>query len=162
SSPPRSGNNQPAGRRLDRPRARPRPTPPPWPRHPPAPRLVSSSARPRRRRPRASPPPTPPRHVPPPDHPTRTPSRPPPHRARPCAVGEYLAGPPPRDILVDIGRHRGPQKSLFALGYAGWGAGQLEGEIARRDWFSAPADPELVFDADRARLWERALASRSR
>jgi putative transcriptional regulator len=78
------------------------------------------------------------------------------------AVGDDIAMTATREILVDIGRHQGPQKYLFALGYTGWGAGQLEGEIARRDWFSAPADPELVFDADRSDVWERALASRSR
>jgi putative transcriptional regulator len=83
-------------------------------------------------------------------------------RAETLAVGDDIAMTATREILVDIGRHQGPQKYLFALGYTGWGAGQLDGEIARRDWFSAPADPELVFDADRSKLWERALASRSR
>jgi putative transcriptional regulator len=65
-------------------------------------------------------------------------------------------------VLRDIGHHQGPAKSMFALGYAGWGAGQLEAEIARHDWFTAPAEPELVFDAERATLWERALARRTR
>ena len=45
-------------------------------------------------------------------------------------------------------------KSLFALGYAGWGPGQLEGELARHDWFTTPAEPRLIFDDDRANLWE--------
>ena len=67
-----------------------------------------------------------------------------------------------RDILRDIGRHQGPKKYLFALGYAGWGAGQLEGEIARHDWFTTPAEPDLVFDEERGQLWERALARRTR
>jgi len=67
-----------------------------------------------------------------------------------------------KDILRDIGHHQGPEKYLFALGYAGWGAGQLEGEIARHDWFTTPGEPDLVFDAERAQLWERALARRSR
>ena len=67
-----------------------------------------------------------------------------------------------RDILVDIGRHHGPQKYLFALGYAGWGAGQLEDEIARHGWFTAPAAPDLVFDAERDEVWEKALARRAR
>jgi len=82
-------------------------------------------------------------------------------RPETLAVGAGIAMTASRDILRDIGRHQGPQKYLFALGYAGWGAGQLDGEIARRDWFSAPADPELVFDADRAKLWDQALARRS-
>ncbi|MBV9586227.1 MAG: YqgE/AlgH family protein [Alphaproteobacteria bacterium] len=67
-----------------------------------------------------------------------------------------------KEALRDIGRHQGPAKYLFAVGYAGWGAGQLEGEIARRDWFTAPADPELVFDEARGAVWERALARRTR
>jgi putative transcriptional regulator len=77
-------------------------------------------------------------------------------------VDDALAMTASKDILRDIGHHRGPQKYLFALGYAGWGAGQLEGELARRDWFTAPADPELVFDAERSQVWERALARRTR
>ena len=67
-----------------------------------------------------------------------------------------------RQILRDIGHHRGPEKSLFALGYAGWGPGQLEGELARHDWFTAPEEPKLIFDEDRANLWEDAMAHRTR
>jgi putative transcriptional regulator len=67
-----------------------------------------------------------------------------------------------KDILRDIGHGRGPEKYLFALGYAGWGAGQLEGEIARHDWFTTPAEPDLVFDEQRGQLWERALTRRTR
>jgi len=67
-----------------------------------------------------------------------------------------------KDILRDIGHRRGPEKYLFALGYAGWGAGQLEGEIARHDWFTTPGEPDLVFDEERGQLWERALARRTR
>jgi putative transcriptional regulator len=83
-------------------------------------------------------------------------------RAETLAVGDRIAVTATREILVDIGHHQGPQKYLFALGYAGWAAGQLEGEIAQRGWFSAPASPELVFDPERGKLWERALASRAR
>jgi len=60
-----------------------------------------------------------------------------------------------------LARHSGPRKSLFAFGYAGWGAGQLEGEIARRDWFTAPAEPGLVFDEERGAVWQRALERRT-
>jgi putative transcriptional regulator len=67
-----------------------------------------------------------------------------------------------KEVLRDIGHHQGPEKYLFALGYSGWGAGQLEGEIARHDWFTAPADPDLVFDEERGAVWERALARRTR
>jgi putative transcriptional regulator len=67
-----------------------------------------------------------------------------------------------KDALRDIAHRQGPQKSLFALGYAGWGAGQLEAEMARHDWFTAPDDPQLVFDEDRGDIWKRALARRMR
>ena len=67
-----------------------------------------------------------------------------------------------RQVLRDIGRNLGPVKSLFALGYAGWGPGQLEGELARSDWFTTPAEPRLIFDDDRANLWEEAMARRTR
>src|SRR6266550_555168 len=67
-----------------------------------------------------------------------------------------------RQVLRDIGHNRGPAKSLFALGYAGWGPGQLEGELARHDWFTTPAEPRLIFDDDRAKLWEDAMARRTR
>lgn len=67
-----------------------------------------------------------------------------------------------RQILRDIGHHRGPQKTLFALGYAGWGPGQLEGEMARHDWFTTPEEPKLIFDDDRDSLWDDAMARRTR
>jgi putative transcriptional regulator len=84
------------------------------------------------------------------------------HRDDTLAVDGQVAMTASKDVLRDIGHHKGPQKSLFALGYAGWGAGQLEAEMARRDWFTAPDDPQLVFDEDRADVWQRALARRMR
>jgi putative transcriptional regulator len=77
-------------------------------------------------------------------------------------VDGHVAMTASRQVLRDIGHHRGPQKSLFALGYAGWGPGQLEGELARHDWFTAPEEPKLIFDDDRANLWEDAMAHRTR
>jgi putative transcriptional regulator len=65
-------------------------------------------------------------------------------------------------ILRDIGRGKGPKKSVIAFGYAGWGPGQLEGEIARRGWFTAPEDPALIFDDPPGRIWHDALARRTR
>ena len=67
-----------------------------------------------------------------------------------------------REILRDIGQHQGPEKSLFALGYAGWGPGQLENEMARHDWFTTPEEPKLLFDDDRGSLWDEAMARRTR
>jgi putative transcriptional regulator len=77
-------------------------------------------------------------------------------------VDERVAITGSRQILRDIGHKRGPQKSLFALGYAGWGPGQLESELARHDWFTTPEEPKLIFDDDRANLWEDAMARRTR
>jgi putative transcriptional regulator len=83
-------------------------------------------------------------------------------RPETLAVGDQLAMTASREVLRDIGHHQGPAKYLFALGYAGWGAGQLEGEIAQHGWFTAPAEPDLVFDAERDTVWEKALARRAR
>jgi putative transcriptional regulator len=46
---------------------------------------------------------------------------------------------------------------LLALGYAGWGAGQLESELARNGWLTADADPALVFDEPNTTKWTAAL-----
>ena len=63
------------------------------------------------------------------------------------------------DILRAISAGRGPRHALMALGYSGWGAGQLESEIADNGWLTCPADPELLFDADIERKYDRILAS---
>jgi putative transcriptional regulator len=78
------------------------------------------------------------------------------------AVGPDLAMTADKEVLRDLGQHKGPKESLFAFGYAGWGPGQLEGEIAHHDWFTATADPKLVFDDDRGDLWRDAMARRTR
>jgi putative transcriptional regulator len=67
-----------------------------------------------------------------------------------------------RRVLRDIGHNQGPEKSLFAFGYAGWGPTQLEDEMARHDWFTTPEEPKLIFDDDRENLWEDAMARRTR
>ncbi|HLI12981.1 MAG TPA: YqgE/AlgH family protein [Alphaproteobacteria bacterium] len=61
------------------------------------------------------------------------------------------------DILKAIAEGRGPRQSLLALGYAGWGAGQLESEIQANGWLSVQADEALVFDGDLDTKWERAM-----
>ncbi len=78
------------------------------------------------------------------------------------AVGVAAAMTADKQILRDIGHHQGPKKSLFAFGYAGWGPGQLEGELDRHDWFTAAGDPKLIFDDDRGGLWDEAMARRTR
>ena len=62
------------------------------------------------------------------------------------------------DILKAIATGNGPRRHLLALGYAGWGPGQLDGELQENAWLSVEADPDLVFDAELDAKWERALA----
>jgi len=63
-----------------------------------------------------------------------------------------------RDILAAIAEGKGPEHSFIALGYAGWGAGQLENEIAQNAWLSAPADSSIIFEAPFQKRWEAAAA----
>ncbi len=63
------------------------------------------------------------------------------------------------DILRAISAGRGPRQALMALGYSGWGAGQLENEIAQNGWLTCPASAELLFDADLEHKYDRILAS---
>jgi putative transcriptional regulator len=62
------------------------------------------------------------------------------------------------DIMRAIGKGEGPRHSLFALGYAGWGPGQLDAEIQANGWLSVAADEGIVFDPDHDGKWQRALA----
>jgi len=61
------------------------------------------------------------------------------------------------DILKAIARGKGPQSAVLALGYAGWGAGQLESEIQENGWLHCTADPELIFGADIEGKYGKAL-----
>lgn len=61
------------------------------------------------------------------------------------------------DILEDIATGSGPERALLALGYAGWGPGQLEAEIAMNGWLTADADTNLVFGKDDSIKWGAAL-----
>jgi len=63
------------------------------------------------------------------------------------------------DVLQDIAEGTGPQQAVLALGYSGWGPGQLESEIQQNGWLTADADPALVFGAQMDGKWEAALAS---
>lgn len=64
-----------------------------------------------------------------------------------------------RDILSDMARGAGPQHAIIALGYAGWGPGQLENELAQNAWIVAPASYDLLFRNGYDNLWVRALGS---
>jgi putative transcriptional regulator len=62
------------------------------------------------------------------------------------------------DILKAMAAGSGPDRSIMALGYAGWSPGQLEREIAANGWLSCPSDPDLVFSSELDRKYTRALA----
>jgi putative transcriptional regulator len=72
------------------------------------------------------------------------------------AVTETLGLTTSGDILSALATGEGPERVLVALGYAGWGAGQLESELAHNAWLHAPADPELVFDLPVEERWQAA------
>jgi putative transcriptional regulator len=74
-------------------------------------------------------------------------------------VGEGLALTATREVLEAIAnRNHQPRRSFLALGYAGWGAGQLEDEIKENVWLTCQPDDELVFGDDYDRKWSQALA----
>jgi putative transcriptional regulator len=60
-------------------------------------------------------------------------------------VNEAVALTSSRDILVAMGQHGYPEDVLMTLGYAGWGAGQLEDELAQNGWLTVRADPGIIF-----------------
>ncbi|MBL8770391.1 MAG: YqgE/AlgH family protein [Phenylobacterium sp.] len=63
-----------------------------------------------------------------------------------------------REVLEAMASHnRHPRRAILALGYAGWGAGQLENEIRHNVWLTVEADETLVFGEDHETKWARAL-----
>ena len=62
------------------------------------------------------------------------------------------------DILRDMASGSGPRHSLLALGYAGWGPGQLDSEIQANGWLHVEADESLVFGQDLDGKWEQAIS----
>lgn len=63
------------------------------------------------------------------------------------------------DVLRAIASGKGPQRWLAALGYAGWGAGQLDEELVRPGWLTVEADPSLIFDVPASERWARGMAA---
>ena len=63
-----------------------------------------------------------------------------------------------RDILDDIAKGEGPEHAIITLGYAGWGAGQLEQELAENTWLSGPASTKIVFETPSEKRWLAAAA----
>jgi putative transcriptional regulator len=72
-------------------------------------------------------------------------------------VGDTVGLTATLDILRDIASGQGPKRSLLALGYAGWGPGQLDSEIQNNAWLCVPADEELIFDDKLTDKWERSM-----
>lgn len=72
-------------------------------------------------------------------------------------VDEQMGMTATLDILEDIAKGTGPAQSLLALGYAGWGPGQLEDEILQNGWLTCDAPTDLVFSGDNSAKWEGAL-----
>lgn len=62
------------------------------------------------------------------------------------------------DVLRAIAEGKGPSRWLVALGYAGWGEGQLDAEMTRHGWFNTQGDTELLYDVDAEDRWERGFA----
>ncbi len=77
-------------------------------------------------------------------------------------LGENVALSPVDVVLHAIAQGRRPKKIIIMVGYAGWRAGQLEREMRRGDWYTAPADQDILFDDDHASKWNRAMERRFR
>jgi putative transcriptional regulator len=71
-------------------------------------------------------------------------------------VSDDIALTSSSDILDDIARHEGPSESLVALGYASWGAGQLEAELGQNAWLSVPASADIIFKTPVEQRWSAA------
>ncbi len=73
-------------------------------------------------------------------------------------IDEHISMTATVEILQAIADGGGPEKAMMALGYSGWGAGQLDAEMKANGWITAPADDDLVFGPDLDMKWEKALA----
>jgi putative transcriptional regulator len=69
------------------------------------------------------------------------------------AVTDAIRVTTSQDILSAMAQGHGPRRAVVALGYAGWGAGQLENELAQNAWLSVPATPEIIFDTPFELRW---------
>ncbi len=74
-------------------------------------------------------------------------------------VGHSIFVTTSQDILCDLAKGKGPERLLMALGYAGWGAGQLEEEIRQNAWLTVPASRKLVFETPMELRWRAAAES---
>ena len=72
-------------------------------------------------------------------------------------VDDFFAMTATQDVLEEMAQGDGPDKALMALGYSGWGPGQLEAEIADNGWLICDSGFDLVFDLADEKKWEAAL-----
>lgn len=72
-------------------------------------------------------------------------------------IGDDLAMSTTRDILEDYANGRGPQPAMLALGYAGWGPGQLDSEILGNGWLTTDRYDDIIFGPDNSGKWNAAL-----
>lgn len=73
-------------------------------------------------------------------------------------VGEDFALTATVDILKALAQGQGPKQAILALGYAGWGPGQLDAEMQQNGWLNVPADANLVFSSNMEAKWHQAIA----
>lgn len=73
-------------------------------------------------------------------------------------VSDQLCVTTSKDILEAIAQGKGPKQNLVALGYAGWGPGQLENEMAQNAWLSGPSDADIIFQTPVEKRWHQAAA----
>jgi putative transcriptional regulator len=73
-------------------------------------------------------------------------------------ISDSLAVTTSRDILAAMAEGKGPARALVALGYAGWGAGQLEQELRVNAWLTVEADDRILFDTALEDRWQAAVA----
>ena len=72
------------------------------------------------------------------------------------SIGKGVALTSNVEFFEDLSKGKGPQNSIFALGYAGWGPGQIEKEIFANSWMTLSADSKFLFDEEVSNKWNKA------
>ena len=72
------------------------------------------------------------------------------------SIGKGVALTSNVEFFEDLSKGKGPENSIFALGYAGWGAGQIEKEILANSWMTLSADSKFLFDDEVSNKWSKA------
>ncbi len=72
------------------------------------------------------------------------------------SIGKGVALTSTAEFFEDLSKGKGPENSIFALGYAGWGAGQIEKEILANSWMTLSADSKFLFDEEVSSKWYKA------